>query len=98
MKVHAEHCQAGEARTAIGAGLLHFGVDPGSTVGLYSINCRGGLLAVVRPRPMRAHMPQSASAACLAVHRRMKPRQALWGNVMLLSVCVAHEHQAPSQQ
>lgn len=31
--------EVGEARTAIGAGLLHLGVSPGSTVGIYSINC-----------------------------------------------------------
>ena len=34
--------QAGKARTAIGSGLVHFGISPGSKVGLYSINCRGG--------------------------------------------------------
>ena len=33
--------EAGEARTAIGSGLLHFGLAPGATVGLYSVNCRG---------------------------------------------------------
>ena len=35
------YAEAGEARTAIGSGLLHFGLAPGATVGLYSVNCRG---------------------------------------------------------
>ena len=33
--------QAGEARTAIGSGMLQYGITPGSSIGLYSINCRG---------------------------------------------------------
>lgn len=33
--------EAGETRTAIGSGLLQLGVNPGSNVGLYSINCVG---------------------------------------------------------
>ena len=33
--------EAGEARTAIGSGLVHLGVTPGSTVGIYSINSVG---------------------------------------------------------
>lgn len=33
--------EAGEARTAIGSGLVYLGVTPGSTVGIYSINSVG---------------------------------------------------------
>jgi long-subunit acyl-CoA synthetase (AMP-forming) len=33
--------EAGEARTAIGSGLVHLGVTPGSTIGIYSINSVG---------------------------------------------------------
>ncbi|KAK9816781.1 hypothetical protein WJX72_005028 [[Myrmecia] bisecta] len=36
--------EAGEARTNIGSGLLHLGLAPGATVGLYSINCRDWVL------------------------------------------------------
>lgn len=31
--------QVGEARTAIGSGLLHLGIKPGTHVGIYSVNC-----------------------------------------------------------
>ena len=33
--------ECAERRTEIGSGLLHFGVKPGSTFGLYSVNSRG---------------------------------------------------------
>ena len=33
--------QAAEARTAIGSGLLYHGLERGSKIGLYSVNCRG---------------------------------------------------------
>mmetsp|Transcript_3549 Transcript_3549/g.8031 ORF Transcript_3549/g.8031 Transcript_3549/m.8031 type:complete len:561 (-) Transcript_3549:609-2291(-) len=33
------YSQIGEARTALGSGLLHLGVQPGSNVGIYSVNC-----------------------------------------------------------
>ena len=33
--------EAGEARTAIGAGMVHLGIQPGSMVGIYSINSVG---------------------------------------------------------
>lgn len=38
------YAEAGKVRTAIGAGLLHYGVQTGDTVGLYSINCRDWML------------------------------------------------------
>ncbi|XP_075265124.1 uncharacterized protein LOC142357359, partial [Convolutriloba macropyga] len=31
--------EVGAARTAAGSALLHYGIEPGSTVGLYSVNC-----------------------------------------------------------
>lgn len=34
----------GAARSAIGSGLLYFGIQPGSTVGLYSLNCTEWML------------------------------------------------------
>ncbi|KAK9803492.1 hypothetical protein WJX73_008668 [Symbiochloris irregularis] len=36
--------QAGEARTAIGSGLVKLGVSAGQAVGLYSVNCRDWVL------------------------------------------------------
>ena len=33
--------QVAETRTHIGSGLLHLGIKPGSTVGLYSVNHTG---------------------------------------------------------
>ena len=31
--------QFGDARTALGSGLLHYGLAPHQTVGIYSVNC-----------------------------------------------------------
>lgn len=36
--------QVGDARTALGAGLLQAGIRPGSAIGLYSINCKEWVL------------------------------------------------------
>ena len=33
------YSQIGEARTALGSGMLHLGVQPGSHIGIYSVNC-----------------------------------------------------------
>jgi long-chain acyl-CoA synthetase len=33
------YAQVGEARTAIGSGLLHYGIQPASHIGIYSVNC-----------------------------------------------------------
>ena len=33
--------EVGEARTAIGSGLMHLGVPSSSGVGIYSVNCVG---------------------------------------------------------
>ncbi|KAL0050268.1 hypothetical protein WJX82_007734 [Trebouxia sp. C0006] len=38
------YAQVAETRTHIGSGLLHLGIKPGSTVGLYSVNHTGWLL------------------------------------------------------
>ncbi|KAK9835226.1 hypothetical protein WJX81_007254 [Elliptochloris bilobata] len=38
------YAEAGEARTAIGSGLLHYGLTPGAAVGLYSVNSRDWVL------------------------------------------------------
>lgn len=35
------HMQVAEMRTHIGSGLLHLGIKPGATVGLYSVNHAG---------------------------------------------------------
>ena len=32
-------CQVGEARTAVGSGLVELGVQPGAHIGIYSVNC-----------------------------------------------------------
>lgn len=36
--------QFGEARTQLGSGLLHYGLAPHMTVGIYSVNCTGWVL------------------------------------------------------
>ena len=33
------YAQAGEARTAVGSGIVHLGIQPGMHVGIYSVNC-----------------------------------------------------------
>lgn len=38
------YAEAGEARSAIGSGLQHYGVPSGAAVGIYSINCRDWVL------------------------------------------------------
>lgn len=38
---HVQYLQVAETRTHIGSGLLHLGVKPGSTCGLYSVNHTG---------------------------------------------------------
>jgi long-chain acyl-CoA synthetase len=61
------YAEAGEARTAIGSGLLHFGLGPGATVGLYSVNCRGalqGLRCTAAPCPARCLGPLIAPVLC----------------------------------
>jgi long-chain acyl-CoA synthetase len=36
--------QFGELRTELGSGLLHYGLAPHQTVGIYSVNCTGWVL------------------------------------------------------
>lgn len=36
--------QFGELRTELGSGLLHYGLAPHQTVGIYSVNCAGWVL------------------------------------------------------
>ena len=35
------YAEVSKTRTEIGSGLLHYGMKSGSTLGLYSVNCRG---------------------------------------------------------
>lgn len=35
------YAEVSKVRTEIGSGLLHYGMKSGSTLGLYSVNCRG---------------------------------------------------------
>ena len=35
------YAEVSKIRTEIGSGLLHYGMKSGSTLGLYSVNCRG---------------------------------------------------------
>ena len=44
MKICLSLWQFGEARTALGSGLLHYGLAPHATVGIYSVNCTGWVL------------------------------------------------------
>ena len=54
--------QAGDVRTAIGSGLLHLGLLPGATVGLYSINCRGEHGRM--PSPLQEPLPDAPPQLC----------------------------------
>lgn len=38
------YADVSKLRTEIGSGLLHYGMKSGSTMGLYSVNCRGAHL------------------------------------------------------
>lgn len=59
------YAEVSKRRTEIGSGLLHYGIKSGSTLGLYSINCRGACLcSLCRPTLMPLFSRCSSCYTC----------------------------------